>query len=158
VVEVYLPGAPVIEGVRHIGRQLHEWCMPDARRSAAAATFAHCPNHLSRGRALPGAAAALAAVTAQTTPIAAQSVLTGNVRAMAEMKLHTLRLADHLDLDIGAYGDTAECRGDLVPLPGPGAAAYVRGPGAVEIWSNSRPGRSWREGAFAGPALPGLLD
>jgi hypothetical protein len=31
----------------------------------------------ARGRALPGAAAALAAVTAQTTPIAAQSVLTG---------------------------------------------------------------------------------
>jgi hypothetical protein len=31
----------------------------------------------ARGRALPGAAAALAAVAAQTTPIAAQSVLTG---------------------------------------------------------------------------------
>ena len=41
---------------------------------------------------------------------------------------------------------------------GPGAAAYVRGPGAEAIWSNSRPGRAWREGAFAGPALPGLLD
>jgi phosphoglycolate phosphatase len=61
----------------------------------------------ARGRALPGAAAALAAVAAQTTPIAAQSVLTGNVHAMAEMKLHTLRLADHLHLDIGAYGHTA---------------------------------------------------
>jgi phosphoglycolate phosphatase-like HAD superfamily hydrolase len=35
---------------------------------------------------------------------------------MAEMKLHTLRLADHLDLDIGAYGDTAECRADLVHI------------------------------------------
>ena len=70
----------------------------------------------ARGRALPGAAAALAAVAAQTTSIAAQSVLTGNVRAMAEMKLHTLRLADHLDLDIGAYGDTAECRADLVHI------------------------------------------
>ena len=70
----------------------------------------------ARGRALPGAAAALAAVAAQTTSIAAQSVLTGNVRAMAEMKLHTLRLADHLHLDIGAYGDTAECRADLVHI------------------------------------------
>jgi phosphoglycolate phosphatase-like HAD superfamily hydrolase len=35
---------------------------------------------------------------------------------MAEMKLHTLGLADHLDLDIGAYGDTVECRADLVHL------------------------------------------
>ena len=35
---------------------------------------------------------------------------------MAEMKLHTLRLADHLHLDIGAYGDTAECRADLVHI------------------------------------------
>jgi phosphoglycolate phosphatase-like HAD superfamily hydrolase len=61
----------------------------------------------ARGRALPGAVAALAAVAAQTAPIAAQSVLTGNVRAMAEMKLHTLGLTDHLDLGIGAYGDTA---------------------------------------------------
>ena len=69
-----------------------------------------------RGRALPGAAAALAAVAAQTRLIAAQSVLTGNVRAMAEMKLHTLGLADHLDLGIGAYGDAAECRADLVPI------------------------------------------
>ena len=70
----------------------------------------------ARGRALPGAAAALAAVAAQTTPVAVQSVLTGNVRAMAEMKLHALGLADHLDLDIGAYGDTVECRADLVHL------------------------------------------
>jgi phosphoglycolate phosphatase len=68
----------------------------------------------ARGRALPGAAAALAAVAAQTRPIAAQSVLTGNVRAMAEMKLHTLGLTDHLDLDIGAYGDTTNSRVDLV--------------------------------------------
>jgi hypothetical protein len=74
---------------------------------------------------------------------------------MAEMKLHTLRLADQLDLDIGAYGDTAECRGDLAPLPGPGAAAYVRGPGAVEIWSNSRPGRAWREAPSQALPYPG---
>jgi phosphoglycolate phosphatase len=81
----------------------------------------------ARGRALPGAAVALAAIAAQTTSIAAQSVLTGNVRAMAEMKLHTLRLADHLDLDIGAYVDTAECRADLVHIARSKAAiAYCR--------------------------------
>jgi phosphoglycolate phosphatase len=78
-----------------------------------------------RGRALPGAAAALAAVAAQTTPVAVQSVLTGNVRAMAEVKLHTLGLTSHLDLDIGAYGDTAERRADLVHMArGKAALAY----------------------------------
>ena len=79
-----------------------------------------------RGRALPGAAAALAAVAAQTRLIAAQSVLTGNVQAMAEMKLHTLGLADHLDLGIGAYGDTTECRADLVPMARSKAALAYR--------------------------------
>ena len=78
----------------------------------------------ARGRALPGAAAALAAVAAQT--IAAQSVLTGNVRAMAEVKLRTLGLTDHLDLDIGAYGDTAECRADLVQIARSKAALAYR--------------------------------
>ena len=80
----------------------------------------------ARGRALPGAAAALAAVAAQTTPIAVQSVLTGNVRAMAEVKLRTLGLTDHLDLDIGAYGDTAECRADLVQIARSKAAIAYR--------------------------------
>ena len=79
-----------------------------------------------RGRALPGAAAALAAVAAQTRLIAAQSVLTGNVQPMAEMKLHTLGLADHLDLGIGAYGDTTECRADLVPMARSKAALAYR--------------------------------
>lgn len=79
----------------------------------------------ARGRALPGAAAALAAVADRTTPLAVQSVLTGNVRAMAEMKLRTLGLADHLNLDIGAYGDAAECRADLVHVArGKAALAY----------------------------------
>ena len=80
----------------------------------------------ARGRAQPGAAAALAAVAAQTTPTAVQSVLTGNVRAMAEMKLRALGLTDHLDLDVGAYGDTADCRADLVRLARSKAAVAYR--------------------------------
>jgi phosphoglycolate phosphatase-like HAD superfamily hydrolase len=80
----------------------------------------------ARGRAQPGAAAALAAVAAQTTPTAVQSVLTGNVRAMAEMKLRALGLTDHLDLDVGAYGDTAECRADLVRMARSKAAIAYR--------------------------------
>jgi phosphoglycolate phosphatase-like HAD superfamily hydrolase len=80
----------------------------------------------ARGRALPGAAAALAAVATQTTPTAVQSVLTGNVRAMAEMKLHALGLTSQLDLDVGAYGDTAECRADLVRMARSKAAIAYR--------------------------------
>jgi phosphoglycolate phosphatase-like HAD superfamily hydrolase len=65
----------------------------------------------ARGRALPGAAAALAALASGR---AHQSVLTGNVRAVAEVKLAALGLRDPLDLCIGAYGDDHEDRAELV--------------------------------------------
>jgi len=81
-------------------------------------------------RALPGAAAAIDALAAfapgQNGASAdgaggpaervsvVQSVLTGNVRPMAEMKLEALGLDGHLDLDAGAYGDFHEVRAELV--------------------------------------------
>src|SRR5487761_1559207 len=43
-----------------------------------------------------------------------QSVLTGNIRAVAEVKLAALGLRDPLDLCIGAYGDDHEDRVELV--------------------------------------------
>jgi len=45
-----------------------------------------------------------------------QSLLTGNVRAMAEVKLAPLGLTNHLDLDVGAYGNESAVRSDLVHL------------------------------------------
>jgi phosphoglycolate phosphatase-like HAD superfamily hydrolase len=46
-----------------------------------------------------------------------QTVVTGNSRAGAELKLGTFGLADHLDLDIGAYGsDPHDDRSQLVQL------------------------------------------
>src|SRR5262249_15895295 len=45
-----------------------------------------------------------------------QSVLTGNVRPMAEMKLGALGLDGHLDLEAGAYGESHEIRSELVHL------------------------------------------
>src|SRR5215472_6971272 len=45
-----------------------------------------------------------------------QSVLTGNVRPMAEMKLGVLGLDGHLDLEAGAYGESHEIRSELVHL------------------------------------------
>jgi phosphoglycolate phosphatase len=78
----------------------------------------------ARGRVLPGAAGTLAALAASgdgTRVI--QSVLTGNVRAMADVKLSVLGLAGYLDLDAGAYGSESEDRADLVPVARRNAAA-----------------------------------
>ncbi len=71
-------------------------------------------------RALPGAAAAIAALAAAGFH---QSVLTGNVRPLAELKLGLAGLGDHLDLDVGAYGDVHEVRAELVAVARRAAAA-----------------------------------
>ncbi|PYC77247.1 haloacid dehalogenase [Streptomyces tateyamensis] len=63
------------------------------------------------GRALPGARQALAAVAG--TRGVRQSVLTGNVPALARLKLTAFGLGEHLDLRLGAYGDDAYERTDL---------------------------------------------
>jgi phosphoglycolate phosphatase len=68
-----------------------------------------------QSRALPGAAAALTAL-ARYAPRVVQSVLTGNVRQIAEVKLSAAGLAGHLDLGIGAYGESHEVRAELVHL------------------------------------------
>ena len=84
-----------------------------------------------RSRALPGAAEAVSALAglggaAGADPV--QSLLTGNIRPLAEIKLGPLGLTDHLDLDVGAYGDADEVRAELVPLARSRAArAYGTG-------------------------------
>jgi phosphoglycolate phosphatase len=56
-----------------------------------------------------------------------QSVLTGNVRRMAEMKLGAVGLDANLDLETGAYGDSHEIRSELVHLArGNAARKYGR--------------------------------
>lgn len=69
---------------------------------------------VEKGIALPGAAAALSALAASGAAL--QSVLTGNVKTMAEVKLRPFGLTAHLDLDIGAYGNESGVRSDLVAL------------------------------------------
>jgi phosphoglycolate phosphatase len=70
-------------------------------------------------RALPGAAAAIEALAAAGVR---QSVLTGNIRPLAELKLGLAGLGKHLDLDVGAYGDVHEVRAELVPVARQAAA------------------------------------
>jgi len=89
------------------------------------------------GKALPGAGPALAALAGQ----ARQSVLTGNVRALAEVKLAPLGLTRYLNLDIGAYGDESAERADLVHLARSRArAAYGRDfPGEATVLVGDTP-------------------
>jgi phosphoglycolate phosphatase len=96
---------------------------------------------LQRSRALPGAAGALASLAelrgGTAGPAVVQSLLTGNIRALAEVKLAPLGLTRHLDLDAGAYGDAHEIRAKLVPLARRNAAAayghHFDGPSTVLI-------------------------
>ncbi|MCX4750882.1 HAD family hydrolase [Kitasatospora sp. NBC_01287] len=65
-----------------------------------------------RGHALPGAAAALDALAA--VPGVVQTVGTGNVRPVAEVKLATFGLDRHIDFEVGGYGEDAEVRADMI--------------------------------------------
>lgn len=68
---------------------------------------------LSRiGHTTPGAGDAVAAVA--RLPHTYQSVLTGNIRPLAERKVTAFNLQEHLDLDVGGYGDDSVDRADLV--------------------------------------------
>ena len=77
------------------------------------------------GRILPGAAESLAAVSSlarRDGQLVVQSLLTGNIPALAQVKLGALGLTAHLDLSIGAYGNVSEVRADLVPVARANAA------------------------------------
>ncbi|MGK4578715.1 HAD family hydrolase [Kitasatospora sp. HPMI-4] len=66
------------------------------------------------GRALPGAREALADLRTRAGVV--QSVLTGNLRANAALKLAAFGLDPFVDLRIGAYGDDAVERAALVAV------------------------------------------
>jgi phosphoglycolate phosphatase len=84
----------------------------ESYRAAAEEAFLELTGDLAaRGRALPGALDALAALRRQ--PVV-QSLLTGNIRRIAEVKMRTFGLLEHLDLDIGAYGWSHPVRAYLV--------------------------------------------
>lgn len=65
------------------------------------------------GKRLPHAMEAIAGLVAEDT---VQSVVTGNIRAIAATKLDAFGLARHLDLDVGGYGDDDGDRAVLVRL------------------------------------------
>lgn len=68
----------------------------------------------TRGVVLPGAREALVALADR--PGLRQSVLTGNTRAVSEIKLEVFGLAPYLDLSVGAFGDDHAERAALVAV------------------------------------------
>ncbi len=80
------------------------------------------------GRVLPGAARAVAALAdGPRRGRVIQSLLTGNVPALAEVKLGALGLTEHIDLSVGGYGDVSVVRADLVSVARRRAAARYGG-------------------------------
>jgi phosphoglycolate phosphatase-like HAD superfamily hydrolase len=75
---------------------------------------AHLDELRACGRALPGAAEALHALSERNDVL--QSVLTGNTRPAAEIKLRAFDLDRYLDFDIGAYGTDDGVRANLVGI------------------------------------------
>ncbi|WP_273937195.1 HAD hydrolase-like protein [Kutzneria chonburiensis] len=66
------------------------------------------------GRVLPGARETLAELADEETVL--QTVLTGNLRSVARIKLEVFGLDGFLDLAAGAYGDDASDRAQLVSI------------------------------------------
>ena len=77
-------------------------------------------------RPMAGAAAAVAALASFGGVGVRQSVLTGNVRPLAALKLRRAGLGEHLDLDAGAYGDAHEVRAELVTVARRAASQVYR--------------------------------
>ncbi|GAA2370556.1 haloacid dehalogenase [Catellatospora methionotrophica] len=78
----------------------------------AAALEALVPRLRERGRAMPGAGQAIAALAA--APGVVQSVLTGNIARNAYAKVAAFGLEAGLDFEVGGYGEDSEVRADLV--------------------------------------------
>jgi phosphoglycolate phosphatase-like HAD superfamily hydrolase len=86
----------------------------------------------AEGRALPGAAEALAALAQRDGTV--QSLLTGNLAANAALKLGAFGLERWVDLEVGGYGsDPHERRSDLVAIARERAAARYGEPTGVVL-------------------------
>ncbi|MFC8520368.1 HAD family hydrolase [Streptomyces sp. NPDC057257] len=88
----------------------------DFERFARALTEEHLKRGAElrvRGHALPGAAAALDALDAVATR---QTVVSGNIRPVSEIKLQVFGLDRHILWELGAYGEDNDVRAELVRL------------------------------------------
>lgn len=81
----------------------------------------HADDLRQRGRILPGAREALAALADLDDIV--QTVLTGNLRAVAATKLRVFGLDQYIDVEVGAHGDDEEDRPKLMTIAQQRAAA-----------------------------------
>jgi phosphoglycolate phosphatase len=80
----------------------------------AAILAAHRDDLITQGRVMPGAAEAMAAVAKLEGAV--QTVLTGNSKPNAMLKLRAFGLDGRVDFDIGGYGSEAYPRGTLLAV------------------------------------------
>jgi len=88
--------------------------LADFYSALAEATEAHKAEIKEHGHCLPGAREAVKQVAAVLS--LTQSVVTGNIRPIAHIKLAAFGLADPIDFDIGGYGSDDGERATLVRL------------------------------------------
>jgi len=92
----------------------------------AAVLAARRDDLITQGRLMPGAAQALAAVAKLDGVI--QTVLTGNSKPNAMLKLRAFGLDGHVDFDIAGYGSEAYPRGTLLSVARQRAADKLKIP------------------------------
>jgi len=110
-----IPGGSGSGGPGSASVALAERLTPDMAMATAATMIAkEMPDGSAMPSELPGALPVAGLPPAGLPRRAHQSVLTGNVRQLAEVKLDALGLRNGLDLCIGAYGEDHEDRTQLV--------------------------------------------
>lgn len=87
---------------------------PTVQAALMEAGISHRANLARSGSVLPGVQDVLEKLATDCRIV--QSVLTGNIRSNAELKLGAFGLDRLLELEVGAYGADAEHRPDLVPV------------------------------------------
>lgn len=102
------------ESCRLHGLDPDEYAFEDYADALAEGYLRRTADLRERGHALPGAAAALDAL-AKVDGVR-QTVVTGNVRRVAEIKLAVFGLDRHVDFDLGAFAEDSDVRADLVRL------------------------------------------
>ncbi|MHA7961261.1 HAD family hydrolase [Streptomyces sp. L500] len=105
------------------GRRMPSWAKVEA--ALARAGSARFEALQKRGTALPGVREVLKAVGRMDGAV--QSVLTGNIRENALVKLAAFGLDGFLDLEVGAYGADGDDRAELVPVARARAARAYTG-------------------------------
>jgi phosphoglycolate phosphatase-like HAD superfamily hydrolase len=118
------------EMLRRLGLPATDQLIDDVQQTAVLLAARQRDQFAELGVELPGATAALRAIDA--LPDVEQSLVTGNLRPIADYKVAAFGLDAYLDLEIGGYGAVSELRADLLGDALARAATKHGGPFAPE--------------------------